>query len=142
MTAICIDHLLKRFGESAVVDDVSLEIRGGELFFLLGPSGCGKTTLLRTIAGFVEPDRGEIRFDGRLMNSVPPRDRDTGMVFQNYALWPHMTVAENIGFGLDVRRVGVKERERRVAEHHRKRAALAARRQLSRIDDFHCCRER
>ncbi len=86
MTAIRIDHLAKSYGPTLVVDDVSLAINAGELFFLLGPSGCGKTTLLRALAGFVTPDRGEIHFDDRRMNVVPPKDRGTGMVFQNYAL--------------------------------------------------------
>jgi iron(III) transport system ATP-binding protein len=116
MTAIRIEQLSKSYGPVAVVQEVSLEIHDGELFFLLGPSGCGKTTLLRAIAGFVTPDRGEIYFDGRRMNDVPPRDRQTGMVFQNYALWPHMTVTQNIAFGLSVRKVPASERQRRVAE--------------------------
>ena len=116
MTAIRIEHLFKSYGPTLVVDEVSLAIAGGELFFLLGPSGCGKTTLLRAMAGFVAPDRGDIQFDGRRMNSVAPKDRGTGMVFQNYALWPHMTVAQNIAFGLEVRRVSTVERDRRVAE--------------------------
>jgi iron(III) transport system ATP-binding protein len=116
MTAIRIDHLSKSYGPALVVDDVSLAIRSGELFFLLGPSGCGKTTLLRALAGFVAPEIGEIHFDGWRMDDVPPKDRGTGMVFQNYALWPHMTVAQNIAFGLEVRRIPTAERERRVAE--------------------------
>jgi iron(III) transport system ATP-binding protein len=116
MTAIRIEHLTNSYGRTVVVDDVSLEIESGELFFLLGPSGCGKTTLLRAVAGFVEPDRGVIHFGGRLMNAVPPRERGTGMVFQNYALWPHMTVVQNVAFGLDVRHVPRGERDRRVAE--------------------------
>ena len=116
MTAIRIEHLSKSYGPTVVVDDVSLAIDTGELFFLLGPSGCGKTTLLRALAGFVVPDRGEVYFDDRRMNAVPPKDRGTGMVFQNYALWPHMTVAQNIAFGLEVRRVSAAERDRRVAE--------------------------
>jgi iron(III) transport system ATP-binding protein len=116
MTAIRIEHLSKSYGPTAVVRDVSLEIDNGELFFLLGPSGCGKTTLLRAIAGFVMPDQGRIYFDDLVMNEVPPRHRQTGMVFQNYALWPHMTVAQNIAFGLDVRKVPAAERDRRVAD--------------------------
>ena len=115
MTAIRIEHLSKSYGPTVVLDDVSLEIGGGELFFLLGPSGCGKTTLLRIMAGFLPPDRGEVFFDDRPMNQVPPKDRGTGMVFQNYALWPHMTVAQNVAFGLEVRKTPRSERDERVA---------------------------
>ena len=93
MTPVRIRKLVKRFGDVFAVDDVSLTIEGGELFFLLGPSGCGKTTLLRIIAGFVEPDGGTIALGGqRHRRTCPPNQRDTAMVFQNYALWPHMTV--------------------------------------------------
>lgn len=113
---IQIQNLTKTFGTTPVLDRVSLEIRTGELFFLLGPSGCGKTTLLRLIAGFYPPDSGEILFNGRNMNAVPPHRRNTGMVFQSYALWPHLNVAENVGYGLDVREVGAKEKAERVAE--------------------------
>ncbi len=116
MTAIRIEQLTKRYDRSTVVDNVSLRIEDGELFFLLGPSGCGKTTLLRTIAGFLTPDNGNIYFDDRLMTQVAPKDRGTGMVFQNYALWPHMTVTQNIAFGLEVRGVPRRERERLIAE--------------------------
>ena len=116
MTTINLDRVSKSYGPTPVVSDVSLEIRGGELFFLLGPSGCGKTTLLRSIAGFVCPDQGTISFDGRPMNDVPPRERGTGMVFQNYALWPHMTAEQNIAFGLEVRKISRPERVQRVAE--------------------------
>ena len=102
---IAVEHLTKRFGQNAVVADVGLSIAEGELFTLLGPSGCGKTTLLRLIAGFYEPDAGEVRFGDRVVNSVPPHERGIGMVFQNYALWPHMTVAENVSYGLKLRKV-------------------------------------
>ncbi|MCX7824301.1 MAG: ABC transporter ATP-binding protein [Verrucomicrobiae bacterium] len=106
----------KRFGSVVAVDDVSLDIENGELFFLLGPSGCGKTTVLRLIAGFYAPDAGEILFDGRPVHGVPPHQRNTGMVFQNYALWPHMTVAQNVAYGLDVRGLPRAEKKRRVRE--------------------------
>jgi iron(III) transport system ATP-binding protein len=99
-----------------VLRGISLEVAPHELFFLLGPSGCGKTTLLRLIAGFYQPDEGEVFFGERCMNGVPPHRRNTGMVFQNYALWPHLTVAENVGYGLEVRGVPRAERARRVAE--------------------------
>ena len=89
---ISVANLTKRFGQLAAVSEVSLSIEEGEMFTLLGPSGCGKTTLLRLIAGFYVPDGGEIRFDGARVNEMPPHERGIGMVFQNYALWPHMTV--------------------------------------------------
>ncbi len=114
-------------GQTVAVDDVTLTIEAGELFFLLGPSGCGKTTLLRMIAGFLEPSAGTITFERhdpatggvawtRDMTRVPPNKRNTGMVFQSYALWPHMTVAQNVAFGLSVRKVPAGERDRRVEE--------------------------
>jgi len=99
---VSIRNLTKRFGSTAVLKDVSLEIGSQELFFLLGPSGCGKTTLLRLIAGFYQPDGGEVLFGDKPMNDVPPHRRNTGMVFQNYALWPHLTVAKNVFYGLEV----------------------------------------
>ena len=111
-----IKNLSKRFGAVTALDNVSFEIASQELFFLLGPSGCGKTTLLRLVAGFYAPDAGEIIFGGRSMNDIPPHKRNTGMVFQNYALWPHMTVAENVAYGLDVRGIKGTERKSRVAE--------------------------
>ncbi len=114
---ISVANLTKRFGPLAVVSEVSLSIEEGELFTLLGPSGCGKTTLLRLIAGFYAPDGGEIRFDDRVVNAVPPHERGIGMVFQNYALFPHMTVNENLAFPLEVRsvsKVDIEERVKRV----------------------------
>jgi iron(III) transport system ATP-binding protein len=119
-TAIGIRTLTKVFGSgqaaATAVDNVTLDINPGELFFLLGPSGCGKTTLLRMIAGFIEPTEGQILFDGRDVAPLPPNKRNTGMVFQSYALWPHMTVEGNVGFGLNIRRVSSAERARRVQE--------------------------
>jgi iron(III) transport system ATP-binding protein len=101
--------LTKRYGEVAVVDDISLTIEHGHLVCLLGPSGCGKTTTLRLIAGFVEPSEGEIRVGDKLVSSpahsVPPEKRNMSMIFQSYALWPHMTVAENIVYGLKLRKL-------------------------------------
>ncbi|HTI71754.1 MAG TPA: ABC transporter ATP-binding protein, partial [Candidatus Limnocylindria bacterium] len=113
---IAIRNLIKTFGKTNVLKSVSLTIESHELFFLLGPSGCGKTTLLRSIAGFYEPDGGEILFDGKVMNRVPPHERNTGMVFQNYALWPHMTVGQNVSYGLEVRKTPKAETRTRVAE--------------------------
>jgi len=94
----------KSFAGVPVVRDVSLCIGAGELFFLLGPSGCGKTTLLRCVAGFCEADAGRIVIGDRDVTSIPPHERDTGMVFQSYALWPHMTVRQNVAFGLEMRK--------------------------------------
>jgi iron(III) transport system ATP-binding protein len=109
------ERLTKKFGAVAAVDDATLSIGEGELFTLLGPSGCGKTSLLRLIAGFYAPDAGEIRFDGRRINDVPPHERGIGMVFQNYALWPHMTVFDNIAYGLKLREIKRSEIATRVA---------------------------
>jgi iron(III) transport system ATP-binding protein len=113
---VSIRNLTKLFGETAALRDVSLEIQSQELFFLLGPSGCGKTTLLRLIAGFYQADGGEILFGDRPMNAMPPHQRNTGMVFQNYALWPHMTVADNVAYGLEVRGLPSDQRQQRVQE--------------------------
>jgi iron(III) transport system ATP-binding protein len=112
---IRIDNLVKRFDATRAVDDVSVSIEPGELFFLLGPSGCGKTTLLRCVAGFHQPDAGVIRIGDRDITRLPPYQRDTGMVFQSYALWPHLTLAENVAFGLEMRRVPRSEIRQRVA---------------------------
>jgi spermidine/putrescine transport system ATP-binding protein len=96
---IIVDRLTKHYGPVKALVGVSLSVRRGEFLSMLGPSGCGKTTLLRAIAGFVEPTSGEIRIDGKLMNAVPPNRRPVNTVFQNYALFPHMTVRENVAFG-------------------------------------------
>jgi iron(III) transport system ATP-binding protein len=113
---VSLQHLTKKLGDTVAVNDVTLTIADGELFSLLGPSGCGKTTLLRLVAGFYPPDSGEIRFGERRINDVPPNKRNAGMVFQSYALWPHMTVFENVAYGLDVRAVSADEKKRRVLE--------------------------
>jgi len=109
-----VHDIVKRFGKNEVVGRTSFDIGEGEFFTLLGPSGCGKTTLLRLIAGFYAPDEGEIRFDGKRVNEVPPHERGIGMVFQNYALWPHMTVFDNVGYGLKMRNVSSAELKQRV----------------------------
>ena len=109
-----IENLTKRFGDVAAVNAVNLSIEQGKLFTLLGPSGCGKTTLLRLIAGFYAADEGLIRFGDRVINAVPPHERGIGMVFQNYALWPHMTVAQNVAYGLKLRKVPGPEMAERV----------------------------
>ncbi len=116
MTGIVLDAVSKRYGSTAAVDAVSLSIEAGDLFFLLGPSGCGKTTLLRLLAGFVEADAGQIAIAGQDVTRLAPEKRRTGMVFQNYALWPHLTVFENVAFGLKVRKVRGRERQDRVME--------------------------
>jgi ABC-type Fe3+/spermidine/putrescine transport system ATPase subunit len=110
----------KRFGAVTAVDRVDLAVADGELFTLLGPSGCGKTTLLRLLAGFYQPDSGTIRFGDRVVNGLPPYERRIGMVFQNYALWPHMTVADNIGYGLRLRKLPADEVRARLLEGLRK----------------------
>jgi iron(III) transport system ATP-binding protein len=114
MISVRLEHIRKSFGSVVAVRDVSLHVEPGEIFFLLGPSGCGKTTLLRCIAGFGEPDSGRIFFGERDVTHAPPEKRNCGMVFQSYALWPHMTVSDNVGFGLDVRKIGGEERGRHV----------------------------
>jgi putative spermidine/putrescine transport system ATP-binding protein len=113
---IRITRLRKQFGDVVAVDDVDLDIRRGEFFTLLGPSGSGKTTTLRMIAGFEIPTAGSIELAGRDVSSLPPYERDVNTVFQDYALFPHMTVAENVEYGLRVRKVAKDERARRVGE--------------------------
>ncbi|MHA1768977.1 MAG: ABC transporter ATP-binding protein [Candidatus Thorarchaeota archaeon] len=105
MVTITLQNLRKTFGEVVATDDVNLVLEDGKLTTLLGPSGCGKTTLLRLIAGFYIPDRGRIFFDDRDVTELPPNKRNTGMCFQNYALWPHMNVFDNIAYGLKMKRV-------------------------------------
>jgi ABC-type Fe3+/spermidine/putrescine transport system ATPase subunit len=103
---ITLRHLGKSFAPSArVVDDVSFEIGTGEIFCLVGPSGCGKTTVLRMLAGFLQPDEGDILFGDRRMNEIPPQRRNTAMVFQHYAIWPHLSVWENVAYGPQARRL-------------------------------------
>ena len=111
-----LDHVSKRFGAVNAVDDVSFEVPQGAFATLLGPSGCGKTTTLRTIAGFYDPDTGDIFIGGRRVNDLPAHRRGTAMVFQDYALFPHMTVRANVGYGLGVQGVGAAERAKRVDE--------------------------
>jgi len=100
-----IENLSKKFGELYAVKDVNLHIQKGDFYTFLGPSGCGKTTLLRMIAGFTTPNEGDIYFDEQRMNDIPPWERNVGMVFQSYALWPHLSVFDNIAFGLRERKV-------------------------------------
>jgi putative spermidine/putrescine transport system ATP-binding protein len=113
---IRIRGLVKRYGDVTAVGGVDLDIRRGEFFTMLGPSGSGKTTTLRMIAGFEKPDAGSIELGGRDVSSLPPFDRDVNTVFQDYALFPHMTVQENVEYGLRVKKVGKAERREKAAE--------------------------
>jgi ABC-type Fe3+/spermidine/putrescine transport system ATPase subunit len=106
---IKLEDIVKRFGTLEAVSHVSLDIQDGELFTLLGPSGCGKTTILRLIGGFHKPDHGEIYFEGKPVSPLPPYERNIGMVFQNYALWPHMTIVDNITYGLKLKKMSRSE---------------------------------
>ena len=108
--------LSKRYGGHTVVAGVTLEVADGEFLVLLGPSGCGKTTTLRMIAGLVEPSGGAVRIGGADITYLPPWRRNTGMVFQSYALFPHMSVADNVAFGLEMRKLARADIERRVEE--------------------------
>jgi multiple sugar transport system ATP-binding protein len=108
--------LKKSFGTNLIVKGVDLDVQRGEFLVMVGPSGCGKSTLLRLIAGLETADAGDIIFDGKRVNELPPRDRDVGMVFQSYALYPHMTVRENLAFGLTLRGMPAAEIEARVKE--------------------------
>jgi multiple sugar transport system ATP-binding protein len=118
MSEIRFDHTTKAFegGVRNAVNDLSLEIRDGEFMVLVGPSGCGKTTALRMVAGLETPTSGAIRIDGQVVNDLEPKDRDIAMVFQSYALYPHMTVAQNMAFSLKLAKVAREERDRRVAD--------------------------
>ena len=114
--AVALDGVTKCFGKIIALDNVSLQVRRGELITLLGPSGCGKTTLLNLVAGFLKPEHGEILIDGALVTDVPTHRREIGIMFQSYALFPHMTVAGNVGYGLKMRRIAKPEIARRVAD--------------------------
>src|SRR5215212_6271526 len=104
MATVTFDHVWKRFGDFAAVRDLSLEIADGEFMVLVGPSGCGKTTSLRMIAGLEEVTDGTLKIGDRVVNDVAPKDRDIAMVFQSYALYPHMTIRDNMAFGLKLRK--------------------------------------
>src|SRR5438477_7906505 len=116
MPDVRFDHVAKRYGDIAVIDDMCLRIPDAEFMVLVGPSGCGKSTALRMVAGLEEISDGTIEIGGRVVNDLPSRDRDIAMVFQSYALYPHMTIRENLEFGLRVRRVSPPEIERLVGE--------------------------
>jgi ABC-type Fe3+/spermidine/putrescine transport system ATPase subunit len=114
--AVELDGVSKSFGKITALNEISLQVRRGELLTLLGPSGCGKTTLLNLVAGFLMPESGQIAIDGRRVTHVPTHRREIGIMFQNYALFPHMSVAGNVGYGLKMRRIAKPETARRVAE--------------------------
>ncbi|MEX2047282.1 MAG: ATP-binding cassette domain-containing protein, partial [Chloroflexota bacterium] len=116
MATVTFDHVYKRFGDVVAVNDLSLQVRDGEFLVLVGPSGCGKTTALRMLAGLEEQTSGDIFIGDRKVNDVAPKDRDIAMVFQNYALYPHMSVYDNIAFGLKLRGTPKVEIERRVKD--------------------------
>ena len=114
--SINFDHVVKRYKENTVIPDLSLQVKQGEFFTLLGPSGCGKTTLLRMVAGFNSIEGGTISFDDQVINDIAPSKRNIGMVFQNYAVFPHMTVRKNVEFGLKNRKIPKEEIKKRVDE--------------------------
>ncbi|KWV58668.1 Fe3+/spermidine/putrescine ABC transporter ATP-binding protein [Bradyrhizobium macuxiense] len=114
MASLSIENLTKRFGTSVAVDGLDLAVQEGELVALLGPSGCGKTTTLRMVAGFLPPTSGRVLFDTEDVTRLPAHKRSTGMVFQSYALFPHMTAAQNVGFGLEMRGLGAAERQAQI----------------------------
>src|SRR5262245_48235709 len=111
MARLSIDRITKRYGDVHAVRDVSLDVADGEFVVLLGPSGCGKTTTLRVVAGFAQPTSGAVRLGERDITQLPPWKRNAGLVFQSYALFPHLTVAGNVAFGLEMRRIGKAEAE-------------------------------
>ena len=116
MSSVTLINIFKNYGQTKALHDINLEIKSGELFTLLGPSGCGKTTLLRTIAGFHKQDSGSIKIDSKIIDHLPAYRRDTGMVFQDYAIFPHMTVEDNVSFGLKNKNVSAKQIKELVTE--------------------------
>ena len=116
MASVRLDHIHKNFGKTIALDQINLQIESGEIFFLLGPSGCGKSTLLRIIAGLLQPDSGKVFFDDRDVTSLPTEQRNAVMCFQSYALWPHMSVEQNIRFGVELRNLSQAEQKQRINE--------------------------
>lgn len=114
--SIAIDHVVKKFGDNVIIPDLTANIKNGELFTLLGPSGCGKTTLLRMIAGFNSIEGGTIAFGDQVINDLPAYKRNIGMVFQSYAIFPHLTVRRNVEYGLRLRNVPKDEMKKRTDE--------------------------
>jgi putative spermidine/putrescine transport system ATP-binding protein len=113
---LTLENITQRFGDAVAVHDVNLDVQGGELVAILGPSGCGKSTLLRIISGFIQQSQGRVLFDGEPIDDLSPKQRGVGIVFQNYALFPHMTVAENVAYGLQARRLPREKIALKVAE--------------------------
>ena len=109
-------NIVKTYGKLRAIDHLNLTVEDGELLTLLGPSGCGKTTTLRAVTGFVSPDSGDIYIGDRRISDIPPEKRGIGLVFQNYALWPHMTVFQNLAFGLQLKKMPKPQIEKKVAE--------------------------
>src|SRR3954467_8427024 len=126
MARLDIHGLTKRYGDFHAVRDVSLSVADGEFLVLLGPSGCGKTTTLRMVAGFIEPTSGHVKLGGGDVTLLPPWKRNTGMVFQSYALFPHLTVAHNVAFGLEMRKLPRPDIDKRVDEALAREAEAAA----------------
>ena len=116
MASVTYDHVYKRFGDVTAVNDLAITVEDKEFLVLVGPSGCGKSTALRCLAGLEEITEGRILIGDRVVNDVPPKDRDIAMVFQSYALYPHMSVYDNMAFGLKLRKTPKAEIERRVKE--------------------------
>lgn len=116
MNSLELVNIRKEYGQAVAVSDMNMQISKGEFVSLLGPSGCGKTTTLRMVAGFIAPTKGAIVINGRDVTGLPPYERNTALVFQSYALFPHMTVAQNVGFGLEMRKVGKSERDEKIIE--------------------------
>ncbi|PSQ56092.1 ABC transporter ATP-binding protein [Halobacteriales archaeon SW_8_68_21] len=116
-TLVELDDVRKRFGDVVAVEGIDFDVRQGEFFTLVGPSGCGKTTTLRMISGFEQPTEGQVRIDGRGMTAIPPEGRDTNLVFQHLSLFPHMTVGENVGYGLKKTGVEAAQRDERIQEY-------------------------
>src|SRR5574342_118327 len=116
MSSVTFDHVFKRFGDVIAVNDLNIQIADKEFLVLVGPSGCGKTTALRCLAGLEEITGGDIKIGDRVVNDIAPKDRDIAMVFQSYALYPHLSVYDNMAFGLKLRKVPKEEIKRRVGE--------------------------
>ena len=111
-----VQNVSKFFGEKVALDNINLNVKKGEFVTILGPSGCGKTTTLRVIAGFVNPDEGDVLFDGESINHLPPHKRQVNTIFQRYALFPHLNVFDNIAFGLKIRKTHKEEIRKRVED--------------------------
>ncbi|MBU6217036.1 MAG: ATP-binding cassette domain-containing protein, partial [Acidobacteria bacterium] len=116
MSGVAFDRITKRYGDVVAVDELTLDVRDGEFMVLLGPSGCGKSTLLRIVAGLEQQSAGDVSIGGRVVNDVEPKDRNIAMVFQNYALYPHMSVFQNMAYGLKIRGLPADDIRRRVGE--------------------------